>query len=63
VKSFFVLLGILLGIYVVASILNGRVVVRSGAGARTLHRESEPNQYWLSIGIYSLLAIALITIF
>lgn len=62
-KAFFVLLGILLGVYVVACILNGRVIVRSGAGARTLHRDTEPKQYWLGIGIYTLLAIALVTIF
>ena len=62
-KSFFVLLGILLGAYVVACILNGRVIVRSGAGARTLRRESEPKQYWLGVGIYALLTVALITIF
>lgn len=63
VKVFFDLLGVLLSIYVVACVLNGSVIVRSGIGARTLRRNSEPNQYWLGVGIYALLAVALITVF
>lgn len=31
--------------------------------ARTLHRESEPTQYWSGIVIYALLVIALLFIF
>lgn len=62
-KPFFRLLGILLAAYVVRSVLHGTVVVRAGAGARTLHRETEPTQFWSGIVIYSLLVIALLFIF
>ena len=62
-KAFFDLLGVLLGIYVVFCVLNGSVIARSGIGARTYRRASEPNQYWVVIGIYTLLTIALITVF
>jgi len=63
VKPFFRLLGILLAVYVVRCVLHGTVLVRSGPGARTLHRETEPTQYWSGIVIYSLLVVALLFIF
>lgn len=63
VKSFFRLIGILLAVYVVKCVLDGTVIVKSGPGARTLHRDTEPRQYWSGIIIYSLLALALLFIF
>jgi len=63
IKLFFVLLGVLLAIYVVSCVLGGSVVVKAGLGRRTYQREAQPNMFWLSVGIYAALAIALMTIF
>jgi len=61
--TMFVVLGFGLAAYVAFALLNGEVVVRSGAGARTVRRAETPTYYWTCVAIYLLLAIALVTVF
>jgi len=63
VNSFFDLTGVLVALYVVASVVSGHVYVRHRAWGKRLHRADEPRQYWTGIGVYALLAVALITVF
>lgn len=63
VKPFFVLLGALLSLYVVTCVTRGSVVVSWGPGARTFRRDDHPRWFWASVGIYALLALALIVVF
>lgn len=62
-KPFFVLLGVLLFLYVAACVLRGSVVVSWGPGARTFRREEHPRWFWTGVGIYALLALALVLVF
>lgn len=62
-KSFFDLLGVLVAIYVVYSVYSGSVMARSGISWRRHERDGQPRSFWSVIAVYSLLAIALITIF
>lgn len=62
-NAFFGLLGALLALYVVSCVVKGKVTVRAGLGSRSYERRSRPSMFWLSVGIYSLLAVALFTVF
>ena len=53
----FKLLGVVLSAYVLYSIFAGRVVARSGPGARVVVRSDTPGYYWTVIGIYSALCL------
>lgn len=62
-KQFFDLLGVVVALYVVYSVYSGSVVARSGIGWRRHERDVQPRSYWSVIVVYTVLAIALITIF
>ena len=62
-KSFFDLLGVLVAIYVVYSVYGGSVIARSGISWRRHERAAHPRSFWAVIIVYSLLAVALLTIF
>lgn len=57
------MLGVLVGLYVAYSVYSGSVIARSGIGWRRHDRDGQPRSYWAVIVVYSLLAIALITVF
>ncbi|HET9048087.1 MAG TPA: hypothetical protein VFN29_03875 [Chiayiivirga sp.] len=59
----FKVLGAALGIYVVIAAWTGRVYIKSGPGGRTVERTQAPGYFWVCIGIYAALAVALITVF
>ena len=63
VPPFCRLLGALVGIYVVYCVLQGRVIVSWGPGARTFLRQENPGWFWTSVGIYSLLVLMLLFVF
>lgn len=62
-KPLFDLLGVLVALYVVYSFFTGSVAGRSGISWRSWERQGQPRMYWGVMIVYSLLAIALITIF
>jgi hypothetical protein len=55
--------GALLAAYVCYCIFTGRVVAKSGLGAREVLREEAPGYFWTIIVIYAGLGIALMTVF
>lgn len=59
----FDLLGACVAIYTAYAAATGRVYVRHRAWGRSVLRSDEPRYFWLNIVIYSLLAVALITVF
>lgn len=59
----FKLLGIALLVYTAYSAMTGVVHAKSGIGMRTVRRTSSPGYFWTVLGIYTLLAFALLTIF
>lgn len=62
-RQFFVLLGLLLALYVVSCVVTGSVVVKWGPGARRFRRDDDPRQFWAGVGVYTLLALALVLVF
>lgn len=56
-------LGILVAVYVVYAVWRGEVFARSGIWGRTVMRQDSPRYFWVVIAIYSLLGLALLTIF
>lgn len=61
--SLFDLLGVLVALYVVASVVAGHVYVRSGPWGTRVHRDEQPRRYWIGIGVYAALAVALVAVF
>lgn len=59
----FQLLGIVILAYTACSAMTGIVHAKSGMGLRTVRRAGSPGYFWTVIGIYTLLALALLTIF
>jgi len=59
----FKLLGFVVALYDLYAISRGEVYARSGWRGRTVSRSESPRYYWVVIGIYGLLAIALVTVF
>jgi hypothetical protein len=49
--------------YALWAMVEGRVVVKQGIGARTVVRTEEPLYFWTCCVIYAALAVALATIF
>jgi hypothetical protein len=61
--AFFKVLGILAALYTAYAAISGKVYVKSGAGGKTVTRAESPREFWVSIGIYAGLSIALLTVF
>lgn len=62
-KQLFALLGVLLALYAVSCVVTGSVVVKWGPGARRFRREEDPRRFWTGVGVYALLALALVLVF
>jgi len=56
-------LGILVAVYTIYAIAQGEVFAKSGIGGSTISKKESPRYFWAIIAVYSLLAIALMTIF
>jgi len=59
----FRVLGVLVLIYAVFATFKGEVYAKSGPWGRMVSRGTSPHDFWVVIGIYGCLGIALITIF
>jgi hypothetical protein len=59
----FKVLGGLLAGYVLYCLYTGRTFAKSGAWGREFAREDAPFNYWSTIVVYALLAVALVTVF
>ncbi len=56
-------LGIILVIYTVFAANAGSVYAKRGVMGHSVEREDSPTYFWLVIGCYAALAIALLTVF
>ncbi|MEO8002020.1 MAG: hypothetical protein ABI644_09090 [Arenimonas sp.] len=56
-------LGILVAIYTIYAISQGEVFAKSGVWGNTISKTESPKYFWAVIAVYSLLSIALITVF
>ncbi|TAH40527.1 MAG: hypothetical protein EYC71_13455 [Gammaproteobacteria bacterium] len=56
-------LGALLVIYTVYAAVEGKVFAKSGVRGRTINRDESPVYFWIVVGIYAALSIALLTVF
>ena len=56
-------LGFILAIYTVYAAFTGEVYAKSGASGRTVSKEESPTYFWVVIGIYAALSVALVTVF
>jgi len=61
--GFFKVLGVLVALYTAYAAISGRVYVKSGAGGKTVTRPESPREFWVSIVIYAVLSVALMTFF
>lgn len=59
----FKLIGACLLLYIAWSVWKGEVYARSGAWGKTVYRDESPVWFWIDIGIYTGLAIALVAVF
>ena len=59
----FKLLGVLLALYTAYAAWRGEVYARSRWWGRTIQRSEEPIYFWVVIGIYALLSLAVLTVF
>jgi hypothetical protein len=59
----FKVLGAILAIYVVFAAMSGEVYAKSGYKGRAISKHDEPRYFWVVIGIYAALSIALLTVF
>lgn len=59
----FKLLGALLALYTLFAGLRGEVFAKSGIRGRTIARDASPRYFWIVIGIYAALSLALLTVF
>ncbi len=59
----FKLLGALLALYTLFAAAQGEVYAKSGVWGRTITRLDSPRYFWVVIGIYAALSVALLTIF
>lgn len=59
----FKLLGIAVLIYVVYAIATGTVFAKSGMSGRSVSRAESPRYFWIVVGIYAALGVALLTVF
>ncbi len=58
----FTLLGALIGLYVLHCSIKGEVHAKDGIRMRTVYRTESPRYFWVVIGIYAALSLALLTI-
>ena len=56
-------IGVALAIYVGYAAINGSVFAKAGARGRTVLREERPGYFWVVIGVYAGLSLALIFVF
>ena len=61
--SLFDMLGLLMGLYVLYAALTGEVYAKSGVWGRTVSRSESPANFWMTVVIYTGLAVALVTLF
>lgn len=59
----FKVLGVLVGLYTVYAAISGEVFAKQGPWGRTISKQESPRQFWGVIVVYTLLAIALLTVF
>jgi uncharacterized BrkB/YihY/UPF0761 family membrane protein len=59
----FKVLGVLVAVYTAHAAFRGEVFARSGAWGRTVTRSDSPRYFWVVIGVYATLSVALVTIF
>ena len=59
----FPILGVLVAAYVLYAVMAGEIFAKAGVWGRSISREKSPGEFWMTIVIYSGLAIALIAIF
>jgi Mn2+/Fe2+ NRAMP family transporter len=63
VINLFQVLGVLVLCYVGQSYLTGQVYAKHGVWGRTIRRDSDPWNYWFTLAIYTILAIAMFFFF
>jgi hypothetical protein len=61
--SLFKILGVLVALYALYGALSGQVYAKSGVWGKTIMRKESPVDFWMTIAIYTGLAIALETVF
>jgi hypothetical protein len=59
----FKVLGVLVGLYTVYAAIRGEVFAKQGPWGRTISKQESPRQFWGVIVVYTLLTIALLTVF
>lgn len=59
----FKILGVVVAFYVLYAAFSGKVVAKSGPWGRIVSRDESPKYFWVVIMIYSVMSIALLTIF
>lgn len=59
----FKLLGTLVVIYTAYAVIRGEVFAKAGAWGKTIYRDENTREFWITIVIYSALAAALIFYF
>lgn len=62
-SGLFDMLGVGVAAYTAYAAATGSVFIRHRAWGRSVLRSDEPRYFWVCIGMYGLLAVALITIF
>lgn len=56
-------LGGVVGLYTLFAAIKGEVYAKSGVSGRLVSKADSPGYFWVVIGIYAALTIALVTIF
>lgn len=56
----FKLLGALVGLYTVMSAMKGEVYAKHRVWGRMIRKEEEPRYFWVVLGIYAALSVALL---
>ncbi len=61
--TLFKILGVFVGLYTLFAAIRGEVFARSRLWGRMVSKAESPVYFWVVIGIYAALSIALLTIF
>ena len=59
----FRLLGALLALYTAYAAIRGEVFAKAGISGRLVLKTESPGYFWVVIGIYAALSVALLTVF
>jgi uncharacterized BrkB/YihY/UPF0761 family membrane protein len=59
----FKVLGLLVAAYTAWAAMRGEVFAKHRAWGRTVRRDESPKYFWAVIGVYALLALALVFVF